>query len=98
MVSNDLTHDNEEVIELRQPMTEYMERIQQGLIECMEATLAEVRKSNQRVNVPEYTFENSLFKSFDAIVRQQLDPIWHQVPASTKQLVGDLKVLRQLLA
>ncbi|SAM07091.1 hypothetical protein [Absidia glauca] len=98
MVSNDLTHDNEEVIELRQPMTEDMEKIQQGLIECMEATLAEVRKSNQRVNVPEYTFENSLFKSFDAIVRQQLDPIWHQVPASTKQLVGDLKVLRQLLA
>ncbi|KAI8332645.1 hypothetical protein BC941DRAFT_436197 [Chlamydoabsidia padenii] len=97
MVSNDLTNSDEEVIELRQPMSENMEKIQQGLIECMEATLAEVRKSNQRVNVPEYTFENSLFKSFDAIVRQQLDPIWHQIPQSTKQLVGDLKVLRQLL-
>ncbi|CAO3594824.1 unnamed protein product [Absidia cylindrospora] len=98
LVSNDLTQANEEVIELRQPMTEDMEKIQQSLIECMEATLAEVRKSNNRVDVPDYTFENSLFKSFDAIVRQQLDPVWHQVAQSTKQMVGDLKVLRQLLA
>ncbi|KAI8092898.1 uncharacterized protein BX664DRAFT_261045 [Halteromyces radiatus] len=98
MVTNDLTQANEEVIELRQPMTEYMEKIQQGLIESMEATLSEVRKSNSRVDVPDYTFENSLFKSFDSIVRQQLDPVWHQVGQSVKQLVGDLKVLRQLLS
>lgn len=41
--------------------------------------------------------EKALFKSFDVIIRRQLDPIWHRVSAKTKQLVGDLKTLRSLL-
>ena len=41
--------------------------------------------------------EKALFKSFDVIIRRQLDPIWHRVSQKTKQLVGDLKVLRSLL-
>lgn len=45
----------------------------------------------------DFTIENSFFKSFDAIVRRQLDPIWHQISPASKQLVGDLKILRQLL-
>jgi len=41
--------------------------------------------------------EKALFKSFDVIIRRQLDPIWHRVNSKTKQLVGDLKTLRNLL-
>lgn len=41
--------------------------------------------------------EKALFKSFDVIIRRQLDPIWHRVSSKTKQLVGDLKTLRNLL-
>jgi len=41
--------------------------------------------------------ENGLFKSFDEIVRRQLDPIWHTLGKKTKQLVSDLKTLRKLL-
>ncbi|KAI8066812.1 hypothetical protein BC940DRAFT_340698 [Gongronella butleri] len=97
LVSANLDKGNDEVVELRQPMTPSMDKIQTALIECMEATMAEVRRANNRVDIPEYTFENALFKSFDAIVRQQLDPVWHQVSPETKQLVGDLRDLRQLL-
>ncbi|KAK9076608.1 hypothetical protein SSX86_004942 [Deinandra increscens subsp. villosa] len=38
-----------------------------------------------------------LFKSFDEIVRRQLDPIWHTLGKKTKQLVSDLRTLRKLL-
>lgn len=49
------------------------------------------------MDVEDLTVENGLFKSFDEIVRRQLDPIWHTLGKKTKQLVSDLKTLRKLL-
>ncbi|CDH49119.1 mus38-like protein [Lichtheimia corymbifera JMRC:FSU:9682] len=99
LVADNLSKAKADVVELRQPMTEKMDQIQQGLVECMEATLSEVRRhQSAMVDVEEFTIENSFFKSFDAIIRRQLDPIWHRVSPATKQLVGDLKILRQLLS
>lgn len=46
----------------------------------------------------DFTVEKALFKSFDVIIRRQLDPIWHRVSAKTKHLVSDLKTLRSLLS
>ncbi|ORY94875.1 hypothetical protein BCR43DRAFT_442549 [Syncephalastrum racemosum] len=97
LVSDNLANAAGDVVELRQPMTENMDKIQQALVECMEATLGEIKRQNSQVDVEEFTIENSFFKSFDLIVRRQLDPIWHRVTSSTKQLVGDLTILRQLL-
>lgn len=37
------------MVELRVPMTGSMDQIQQALIECMEVTLSEVKRSNNRV-------------------------------------------------
>ncbi|KAG2213458.1 hypothetical protein INT47_009132 [Mucor saturninus] len=97
-VSENLSQTNNDVIELRQPMTPMMDTIQTGLVQCMEETLAELRRSNPTLDVTELTIENTFFKSFDLIVRQQLDPIWHNVSFASKQLVSDLKILRQLLS
>ncbi|KAL7330954.1 DNA repair protein RAD16, variant 2 [Mucor circinelloides] len=96
-VTEDLAKTNDNVIELRQPMSESMDIIQQSLVQCMEETLAELKRANAQIDIGEFTIENSFFKSFDAIVRRQLDPIWHRVSSASKQLVGDLKILRQLL-
>ncbi|KAI9337340.1 hypothetical protein BD770DRAFT_422590 [Pilaira anomala] len=96
-VSENLSQTNNDVIELRQPLSESLEIIQQSLVQCMEDTLSELRRSNPTIDVGEIKIENSFFKSFDTIVRRQLDPIWHQVSSASKQLVGDLKILRQLL-
>lgn len=49
------------------------------------------------LDIDDFTVEKALFKSFDVIIRRQLDPIWHRVSSKTKQLVGDLKTLRNLL-
>nr|XP_043608295.1 DNA repair endonuclease UVH1 [Erigeron canadensis] len=95
-VSEDLERDPPEVVDIRVPMSAYMIGIQKAVIEVMDACLKEMRKTN-KVDVEDLTVENGLFKSFDEIVRRQLDPIWHTLGKKTKQLVSDLKTLRKLL-
>ncbi|XP_073123303.1 DNA repair endonuclease UVH1 [Henckelia pumila] len=95
-VSQDLERNPPEVIDIRVPMSSHMLGIQKAVIEVMDACLKEVRKTN-KVDVEDLTVENGLFKSFDEIVRRQLDPIWHTLGKRTKQLVSDLKTLRKLL-
>lgn len=53
--------------------------------------------ARRQVDVSEFTVENAVHKSFDGIIRQQLDPMWHRVSARSKQLINDLKTLRKLL-
>ncbi|XWS49184.1 hypothetical protein CRYUN_Cryun13aG0142100 [Craigia yunnanensis] len=77
-------------------MSKYMVGIQKAIVEVLDACLKEMRKTN-KVDVEVLTVENGLFKSFDEIVRRQLDPIWHTLGKKTKQLVSDLKTLRKLL-
>ncbi|PLW45058.1 hypothetical protein PCANC_09542 [Puccinia coronata f. sp. avenae] len=87
-----------QVIELHQPMSPAMTEIQTAIIESMDATLAEVRRGNTNLEVDDLTIDNALHRSFDQIIRNQLNPIWHRVSYKTKQLVSDLKTLRQLLS
>ncbi|XP_050263713.1 DNA repair endonuclease UVH1 isoform X2 [Quercus robur] len=95
-VAEELERDPPVVVDVRVPMTKYMVGIQKAIIEVMDACLKEMRKTN-KVDVEDLTVENGLFKSFDEIVRRQLDPIWHTLGKKTKQLVSDLKTLRKLL-
>jgi DNA excision repair protein ERCC-4 len=50
-----------------------------------------------KLDLDDLTVENSYFRAFDSMVRRQLDPVWHKVGPKTKQLVGDLTTLRNLL-
>ncbi|KAL3684114.1 hypothetical protein R1sor_002136 [Riccia sorocarpa] len=94
-VSTSLESHPPEVIDIRMPLTSAMEGIQNAVLEVMDACLKEMKKTN-RVDIEELTVENGLFKSFDEIIRRQLDPIWHTVGRKTKQLVNDLKTLRKV--
>ena len=38
-----------------------------------------------------------MYRAFDVTVRRHLDPVWHRLSPATRQLVGDLHTLRQLL-
>ncbi|KAF9437889.1 hypothetical protein BGZ76_010671 [Entomortierella beljakovae] len=98
-VTESLESHATDVIEIRQPMTKAMKTIQSSIIDCMDSCLQELRRSSMAIemDVEELTVEKALFKSFDVIIRKQLDPIWHKVSIKTKQLVGDLKTLRTLL-
>ncbi|KAG0448181.1 hypothetical protein HPP92_027954 [Vanilla planifolia] len=96
LVCGDLERDAPEVVDVRVPMTPAMRGIQQAVLETMDACLKELRKTN-KIDVEDLTVENGLFKSFDEVVRRQLDPIWHMLGKKTKQLVSDLRMLRKLL-
>lgn len=50
-----------------------------------------------QLDTEEITVENSLSKCFHKILQTQLNPIWHRLSSTTKQLVSDLKLLRNLM-
>lgn len=87
----------QDVIQIHQPLSERMATIQTAIIECMDATLSELKRSNTVIEVDDLTVQNALFRSFDAVIRSQLDPQWHRIGPKTRQLVNDLATLRQLL-
>lgn len=49
------------------------------------------------MDLDDFNVENAYFRSFEIIVRRQLDSVWHKVGPKTKQLVNDLGILRRLL-
>mmetsp|Transcript_874 Transcript_874/g.2644 ORF Transcript_874/g.2644 Transcript_874/m.2644 type:complete len:566 (-) Transcript_874:35-1732(-) len=84
-----------DVVELEQDPSPSMATIQEALITMIESCIKELNKTN-RIDCTNLTRDNALSKSFDEIVRRQLDPVWNTVSRKTKQLVYDLKTLRQL--
>ncbi|KAF7301049.1 ERCC4 domain-containing protein [Mycena indigotica] len=96
-IKKSLERRRADVVELSQHMTETMAGIHHAIIECMNSTLAELKRSYSTLDLDELTVENAYFRSFDVIVRRQLDSVWHKTGPKTKQLVSDLGVLRRLL-
>lgn len=67
-----------EVIELEVPMTEAMRDIQNAVMECVEVSISELKKGNPGLEMDDWNLDSALHRSFDAIVRRQLDPVWHR--------------------
>lgn len=86
-----------EVIELDVPMSESMRDIQNAIMECVEVSIGELKKSNSGLEMEDWNVDSALHKQFDLVVRRQLDPVWHRVSWKTKQIVHDLTVLRGML-
>ena len=86
-----------EVIELEVPMTDAMKDIQNAIMECVEVSIHELKKSNSGLEMDDWNLDSALLKNFDVMVRRQLDPNWHRVSWKTRQIVNDLTVLRGLL-
>lgn len=86
-----------QVIELNVPMTAKMTTIQTHILDLMNYTVREVKRLNRFLDLQEITVENCVTKKFHKILQSQLDTVWHQLSSHTKNLVGDLKVLRNLM-
>ncbi|KIJ60516.1 hypothetical protein HYDPIDRAFT_177372 [Hydnomerulius pinastri MD-312] len=96
-IKANLENRRADVIELYQHLTEPMEAIHHAIVQCMTTTLSELKRSNTSLDLDDLTVESAYFRSFDVVVRRQLDPVWHKVGPKTKQLVSDLATLRRLL-
>ncbi|KAK4688167.1 DNA excision repair protein ERCC-4, partial [Tremellales sp. Uapishka_1] len=86
-----------EVVEMYQPMTDLMRQCQDGITECMEAMLVELKRDHSlNLDLEDINVRSAQFKSFDTIVRMRLKPVWHKVGAKTKIHVAALTELRNL--
>ena len=47
-------------------------------------------RSGNKIDATELRLEDGLFKSFDEIVRRQLDSVWHTVSYKTKQVIQNI--------
>lgn len=86
-----------EVIELEVPMSAKMREIQNAVLECVDISIAELRKSNTGLDMEEWTLDSALHRNFDVTIRRQLGPIWHRVSYRTRQIVNALTDLRGIL-
>ncbi|KAJ7655415.1 hypothetical protein B0H17DRAFT_1098988 [Mycena rosella] len=99
-IKKSLERRRADVIELSQNLSEPMADIHHAILQCMTATLGELKRSNTtagELDLDDFKVENAYFRSFDVIVRRQLDTVWHKIGPKTKQLVTDLGILRRLL-
>lgn len=86
-----------EVIELEIPMTDKMRDIQNAVLECVEVSIRELKRSNPVLDIEDWNVDSALQKNFDIVIQRQLDPNWHRVSIKTRQIVSDLAVLKNIL-
>ncbi|XP_043264616.1 DNA repair endonuclease XPF [Colletes gigas] len=98
LVNNSLAKHKPEVIELHVKITQKMLNIQTCLLDVMNYVVKELKRLNKYLDLDELTVENAIAKKFHKQLQSQLDPIWHQLSSTSKQLLSDLKTLRALLA
>ncbi|XP_064476918.1 DNA repair endonuclease XPF-like isoform X2 [Ornithodoros turicata] len=86
-----------EVLELRVPMTDAMKSIQFAILDIIASCVRDLKKSNPTLDTDEVTVENVISRSFEKVVKFQLEPIWHQLSQKTRRVVSDLRTLRTIL-
>ncbi|KAG5513820.1 hypothetical protein PMAC_000858 [Pneumocystis sp. 'macacae'] len=78
LVAESLESKKVNVVELDVSMTESMKDIQYAIIECMEICISGLKTANSgKVDVEDWSLDNVLHKSFDVMIRRQLDSNWH---------------------
>lgn len=77
--------------------TQRMRMIQFSLMEIIQTCLSDLIRANPSLDVKEFNIESAVTQNFDQQIRRQLDPIWHRVSLKSRQLVTELRLLRELL-
>lgn len=77
-VKDALERRRADVVELNQPLTPMMEDIHGAIVQCMNNTLAELRRSRADLDLDMLSLPGAYFPSFDHLVRRQLDSVWHK--------------------
>lgn len=85
------------VVELHVSMTNSVQSLQSCVLDLMSFCVKEMKRINPSLDTDDLTVENAISKSFHKLLQYQLDPIWNQLSAKTRQLVADIKTLRSVL-
>ncbi|XP_062593307.1 DNA repair endonuclease XPF-like [Saccostrea cucullata] len=86
-----------DVVEIQVQLTSATLACQTALLDLINACIQELKRCTTAIDAEEVTVETAIGKAFEKTIRFQLDPVWHQLSAKTRQLVTDIKTLRLIL-
>lgn len=86
------------VTEITVGLSPKMNKIQTAILSCLQACLSELKRHNPVLETDYWDMENVHDKDFVLRVRMSLEPQWHRISWTSKQLVSDLATLKDLLA
>lgn len=69
--------------------------IYEAIAELLDISVKELRK-HEKLDTTDLSPTQGLMRAFDEIVKRQLAPVWHTVSPKIRQLVDDMKTLRNL--
>lgn len=69
--------------------------IYEAIAELLDISVKELRK-HEKLDTTDLSPTEGLMRAFDEIIRRQLSPVWHTVSPKIRQLVDDMKTLRNL--
>jgi DNA excision repair protein ERCC-4 len=100
-VKRELEHNkrNKEVIEIKVEMTQMMMEMQSALREAIQACISQIKSSVSKVvDTEDWTLDESIERpDFTRLLRAQLDPYWHRLPARARQVMSNLEKLCEFL-
>lgn len=69
--------------------------IYEAIAELLDISVKELRK-HEKLDTTDLSPTQGLMRAFDEIIKRQLAPVWHTVSPKIRQLVDDMKTLRNL--
>lgn len=85
------------VTEVKVELSGPMKQIQIAILACIEACISELKRHNAEIATEYWSMENVLDENFVTRIRRTLDPVWHRVSWTTKQVAFDIATLKDLL-
>eukprot|EP00041_Stephanoeca_diplocostata_P030717 m.936897 g.936897 ORF g.936897 m.936897 type:complete len:1006 (-) comp23812_c0_seq12:112-3129(-) len=77
--------------------TKHMFKIQQAIGELLHSSLKELKRQRPSLEMEHLSSETALLRDFDHNLSNQLDPVWHILSKGVKQLVKDIRSLRNMI-
>ena len=69
--------------------------IYEAIAELLDISVKELRK-HEKLDTTDLSPTGGLMRAFDEIIKRQLSPVWHTISPKIRQLVDDMKTLRNL--
>lgn len=85
------------VVEVKVSQTNSMSQIQFGLMECLKKCIAEMNRKNPELVLETWNIENVLDPTFVRSIDAVMIPNWHRISYESKQLIKDIRFLKNLL-
>lgn len=96
-LNNAISPENNKVIEVKVSLTNSMSQIQFGLIGCLKKCIAELNRKTPELSLDWWNIDNALDINFLKSIDSVMIPNWHRISYESKQLVKDIRFLKNLM-